>query len=578
MAEDHATLHVSASKNTRHLLANFWRLCRPFWVDRAHWWQAWGLLVLVLSLTGGNIYLNKWFNTWQGDLYNALQTLDFGAFKKLILEFCWISGLTIVAGVYSTYFQQMLQIIWRRWLTRSLLNQWLTEQNYYRLQLTDHKTDNPDQRIAEDVDEFVSRSLGLFLSTLSDIGTLVTFSALLWQLSGPLRTILGGHQLVIPGYMFWIALVYAVIGTVITFWIGLPLVRLNFFQQRYEADFRYGLIRLRENADAVALYKGETQESTILQQRFGNVMSNFWLLMKKRKALGFYVSSYTQLSILFPMVVMAPRVFAKQVTLGVYIQIADAFGQVQGALSSFINNFTEWARWKSVVDRLSTFQSGLDQVAVMPRLQPEYAGQSMQVDLQSVTKPDGEVLLQDVSWSLQSGDRLMIQGRSGCGKSTLIRALAGIWPYAHGKLAYPEQGSTLFLSQRPYLPLGTLREAMYYPCPPRHDDAALAQLLELANLQHLQPQLDKRDMWSHILSIGEQQRVALLRALLNPPGVLLMDEATSALDSETEATLFAALLARLPGCIMVSVAHGDELRPYHNKVLSCTAPGNWQMT
>ncbi|MBB5189845.1 putative ATP-binding cassette transporter [Silvimonas terrae] len=577
MTDEHATLPVSASKNTRHLMANFWRLCRPFWLNREHWWQAWGLLALILALTGGSIYISKWYNTWQGELYNALQTLDYGAFKRLVLEFCWLAGATILVGVYNSYFQQMLQIIWRRWLTRSLLEQWLDQQNFYRLQLTDHKTDNPDQRIAEDVDEFVTGSLNLFLTTLNDLGTLVTFSFVLWGLTGPLRLVLSGHDFTIPGYLFWVALLYAIVGTAVTFWIGVPLVRLNFFQQRYEADFRYGLVRLRENADAVAMYKGERQETTVLTQRFSHVMSNFWLLMKKRKSLGLYVSSYTQLSILFPLVVMAPRVFAKQITLGVYMQIADAFSQVQSAMSSITNNFTEWARWKSVVDRLSTFQAGLDQVAVMPRLQPARSGVDMQAKLQMVCKPNGEILLQDVAWSLKPGDRLMISGRSGSGKSTLLRALAGIWPYAQGQLAYPQTGNTLFLPQRPYLPLGTLREAMYYPCPPRHDDAELAPLLVLAGLTHLMSYLDLREMWAHILSVGEQQRVALLRALLNPPAVLLMDEATSALDAHSEQAFYQALIERLPQSIVVSVAHGNELRPYHNKVLSCTAPGVWQM-
>jgi len=567
---------VHANVTVKHLLKNVWRLLKPFWVSKEAW-KGWALLALILTLTGGSVYMSKLLNEWNNGFYNAVQALDYPEFKRQLWRFSWLAATAIIIAVHNTYFRQMLEIIWRRWLTEKMQADWLSGQNHYRLQLTDSQTDNPDQRIAEDVAEFVSSSLRLFLDTLRDIATFLTFVSVLWGLSGPISFMLGSQPVTIPGYMVWVAVLYAVLGTAITILIGRPLVRLNFLQQRFEADFRFGLVRLRENSESVALYGGEAREDSVLRTRFTEVVGNFWRLMKKQKMLGFFTSGYYQIAIIFPFVVSAPRYFAKEIQLGGLMQIASAFGRVQEALSSLVDNFTVFARWKSVVDRLATFQQSLDRAAALPVLKPARVGAALSVAGLSVLRPDGHALIAGQDWQLQAGERLLVQGPSGCGKSTLMRALAGIWPYAHGEVNYPQDGEVLFLSQKPYLPLGSLREALYYPAAPTNDERELLDLLALAGLADLTPRLDEVAPWGHILSLGEQQRVAFIRALLVRPRVLFMDEASSALDAASEERLYTAIRDRLADAIIVSVGHRESLNEYHNRTLRCVAPATWQL-
>lgn len=560
----------------RHLGHNFWRLLKPFWCS-SDAWKGWSLLALVLVLTGTIIYLQKELTIWNNAFYNALQNLDYAEFKHQLLVFAGLASAFILVAVYTTYFRQMLEIVWRRWMTKALMQEWLARGNFYRLQLTDRRTDNPDQRIAEDVSEFVSSTLTLSLDTLADIVRVFTFLSLLWGLSAPLRFELGGMELDLPqGYMVWFALVYAVLGTALTFVIGRPLVKLNFNQQRYEADFRFSLVRLRENAESVALYRGHDEEGKLLTGRFGAVVDNFFRLMKRQKLLGFFTSGYSQIAIIFPFVVSAPSYFAKQIQLGGMMQIASAFGRVQGALSTLIDNFTVLARWKSVVDRLATFQNSLDQVDTLPRIQAQETGTALKIDEVAVHHPGGGILYPPSSWQLDPGQALLIQGPSGCGKSTLLRALAGIWPYAKGQVNFPAEGGTLFLAQRPYLPLGTLRQAICYPAAPLANDTILP-ILEDVGLQHLIPRLDEEERnWGQILSVGEQQRVAFARVLLLKPALLFMDEASSALDEACEARLYGLLRERLPQMVLVSVGHRSTLTPFHSHRLAWQSEGNWQ--
>ncbi|GAA4500636.1 ABC transporter ATP-binding protein/permease [Pseudaeromonas paramecii] len=565
------------SPPVRHLGHNFWRLLKPFWCS-AEAWKGWGLLALVLVLTGTLIYIQKLLNTWNNAFYNALQDLDFAAFKHQLLIFCGLAAAYILVAVYNFYFRQMLEIVWRRWMTKALMQEWLAKGNFYRLQLTDRRTDNPDQRIAEDVSEFVSSTLKLFLDTLADIARTITFLGILWALSTPLRMELAGVDLNLPqGYMVWFALVYAVLGTALTFLIGRPLVRLNFNQQRFEADFRFSLVRLRENAESVALYRGHDEEGKLLTGRFGAVVDNFFRLMKRQKLLGFFTSGYGQIAIIFPFVVSAPSYFAKQIQLGGMMQIASAFGTVQGSLSTLIDNFTVLARWKSVVDRLATFQMGLDHVDTLPRVQATEEGDSLSLHDVAVHHPAGGILYPPSSWQLAPGQALLIQGPSGCGKSTLLRAIAGIWPYAKGQVSFPAEGGTLFLAQRPYLPLGTLRQAICYPAAPLDNDVILP-VLEEVGLSHLIPRLDEEERnWGQILSVGEQQRVAFARVLLLKPALLFMDEASSALDEACEARLYGLLRSRLPHMVLVSVGHRSTLTPFHSHRLAWQSEGDWQL-
>lgn len=555
----------------RHLWRHFWQLTKPYWTSEEKW-PAFGLLALVIGLSLGLVFMNVQFNSWYNEFYDTLQKLDQAGFKTAIIKFTWLALIYIVIAVYALYFQQMLEVKWRRWLTEHYIARWLAGQGYYRLQLTDQGTDNPDQRIAEDVAQFVSSTLSISLGLLRSVVTLVSFIGILWTLSGPI-TLAG---ITIPGYMVWVAIVYALIGTVFTILIGRKLVGLNFQQQRFEADFRFGLVRIRENAESVALYRGESVEGERLSARLTHVVANFWALMRMQKRLGWFTSFWSQLAIIFPILVAAPRFFAKEISLGGLMQINSAFGQVYGALDFIIGSFASLANWKAVIDRLSTFREGLETVENLPVLVPQRAGSMLTLQQLCVRKPDGTILLEDQSLSLYAGERLLIRGPSGCGKSTLLRALAGIWPYASGDIGYPEEGEVLFLSQKPYLPLGTLRTALYYPHPPAGTEEDLQSLLDLAGLAHLAPRLDETDQWSHILSLGEQQRVAFIRALLVRPKLLFLDEASSALDARAEATLYDALIARLPHSILVSVGHRESLNAYHGRTLTCIAPAEWQ--
>lgn len=565
-------MSVILPPRVRHLWRHFWLLAKPYWTSEEKW-RALGLLALVISLSLGIVFMRVQLNSWYNDFYDALQRLDQVAFKAAIIRFTWLALLNIVIAVYALYFQQMLEVKWRLWLTEHYIARWLAGQGYYRLQLTDQGTDNPDQRIAEDVAQFVASTLSISLGLLRSVVTLVSFIGILWTLSGAIM--LAG--VMIPGYMVWAAIVYALIGTVLTILIGRKLVGLNFQQQRFEADFRFGLVRIRENAESIALYRGETVEGERLSARLASVVGNFWSLMRMQKRLGWYTNFWGQLSVVFPLIVAAPRFFAKEITLGGLMQISSAFGQVYDSLSYVIDSFTNLANWKAIVDRLATFHEGLETAEKLPVRVPQRMGESLVLSRLSVRKPDGTPLLIEQVLSLQAGERLLIRGPSGCGKSTLLRALSGIWPYAEGEVSYPATGEVLFLSQKPYLPLGTLRTTLYYPHAPKENDPELPALLELAGLAHLSARLDDVDQWSHILSLGEQQRVAFIRALLVKPTLLFLDEASSALDAASEAALYGALMEKMPKSILVSVGHRESLLAYHGRTLTCITPGDWQL-
>ena len=560
----------------RHLWRNFWMLLKPFWASKEGKTKGLLLLVVVLALTAGSVYLQKVLNNWHNQFYNSIQSYDFPEFKSLLLTFCWLAAIWVLVGVHRTYFNQMLQIVWRRWLTQNRIVHWLENNNFYRLQLTDRQTDNPDQRIAEDINEFVGSTLSLSIGYLRELATLFTFLGVLWTLSKPSELTIGNTTFQLAqGSMVWAALAYAIFGTILTFWIGRPLVRLNFNQQRYEADFRFSLVRMRENAESIALYQGAQEEGGYLRSRFLQVVDNFYALMKRQKMLGFFTLGFNQTAVIFPVVLGAPLYFAKQITLGDLMQTLSAFGIVQGSMSILVDSYTDLARWKSVVDRLATFEQGLQHAEQLPRLEPEKAGVALQLQQVSISHPDGFSLMNNASWQLTAGDSLLIQGPSGCGKSTLLRTLAGLWPFASGKVTYPADSQSLFLSQKPYLPLGSLRQAMSYPLP-EVSNAEAIKALQAVGLEKLAPRLDDVELWGQMLSLGEQQRVAFARILLVKPDVLFLDEATSALDEQSEAQLYRLLRAELPQTIMVSVGHRSTLHPFHEKKLLWQENGQWQ--
>jgi vitamin B12/bleomycin/antimicrobial peptide transport system ATP-binding/permease protein len=557
-----------------NVIVHTWRLAKPYWQSDDKWW-AWGLLAAVVALNLLSVYVSVRINIWNRDFFDAIQRLDWPAFKRQFVIFGILAAVAIAGTVYQVYLQQMLQIRWRRWLTRRYLDTWLDERAYYRMQLQDGATDNPDQRIADDLDLFTRMSLELVVGPngfLNAAVTLVSFLGILWGLSAAMALPLGPLGAVhITGYMVWFALAYAVGGTWLIFRIGRPLVRLNFDQQRYQADFRFSMMRLRENAEAVALYGGEGRERRTFMDRFGYVFGNFWNIMKRTKQLNWYTSGYNQFAIVFPYLVAAPAYFARQITFGVLQQTANAFGQVQVSLSFIVNSYAFIAEWQSSVQRLSGFERRARDTAAAARtfhdIQIEREGQGLGVAALNVDCPDGRRLLRGVDLRVGPGEWLLITAPAGTGKSTLLRTIAGIWPFGAGHIRV-EPGATLFLPQRPYLPLGSLRTALLYP----HEDddvpyERLAAALRDVGLGAFLRDLDTPENWAHRLSLGEQQRLAFARILLRQPAVVFLDEATSALDEAGEAALY-ELLRRAPWHpTVVSVGHRNTLTRFHDRTM-----------
>jgi putative ATP-binding cassette transporter len=552
-----------------------WRIAWPYWKSEEKW-SAWGLLSAVVALNLGNVGISVLINKWNNAFYNALQRLDSGAFFRQIGIFCVLAGLAIVMAVYALYLNQMLQIRWRRWLTRKYLGSWLADRAYYQLQLGT-TTDNPDQRISEDLNQFTSYALTLSLGLLTSVVSLCCFLVILWQLSGPAQIPLGQWgTMYIPGYLVWAALLYAGAGTWITVKIGWPLVPLNFARQRFEADFRFSLVRLRENAESIALYGGEPVELRIFHERFGKVFENFWQIMKRQKRLTWFTAGYAQVAVIFPVVVVAPRYFAKQIGLGGLMQIVNAFSAVQTSLSYIISSYTEIAAWQAVTERLRAFNERLLTIhepicgprqIVIRRGSPGVAVEDVDLDL-----PDGTALLRGVDFTAAPGEAMLIIGPTGAGKSTLVRAIAGIWPFGRGEIRLRED-RILFLPQRPYLPLGTLSCALLYPRGdnPPSPTKQLTAALEKVGLGALVTELDETDNWSQRLSLGEQQRLAFARIFLAEPTLVFLDEATSALDEHSEAQLYGLLRQATWNPIIVSIGHRGTLRDLHDHVLDISS-------
>ena len=552
-------------------LRQAWDIAWPYWKSEEKW-SAIGLLVAVVILNLITVSINVRFNSWYKDFYNALQEYDWSEFWRQFGIFGALALVFIVVSVYAAYLQRILHIRWRRWLTERFLRSWLGDQAYYRMQLKQATTDNPDQRIQEDLNSFATITLGLSLGLLNAAVTLLSFLSILWALSGALTIPLGGGvSIAVPGYMVFAALIYAVIGTLLTRWIGNPLVRLTFDQQRFEADFRFSMVRLRENAENVAFYGGEARELDTFLSRFARVVGNWWGIIKRRKRLSWFTYGYDQVAIVFPYLVAAPRYFSKTIQLGGLMQIAQAFRQVQESLSFTVSSYTEIAEYQAVVQRLSGFRARMDEIAVdRAAVQPieiERAGAGVAVDALDLDLPDGRPLRQDIALAAAPGKPLLITGPSGVGKSTVLRAIAGLWTFGRGRIRVTG-GRALFLPQRPYLPLGTLADALVYPRAaaelPRE---RLVEALSTVGLPQLVERLDEEGNWAQRLSIGEQQRVAFARVLLARPEIVFLDEATSALDEAAEMSLYRLLREAPWRPTIVSIGHNASLQRFHDTVV-----------
>jgi len=554
---------MTSAMASNRFLPLFWALARPYWVSERRG-KGLVLLAVVVGLALGLVWINVLFNSWYNDFYNALQEKDTEAFWRLIAVFTGLAFASIGVQIYRLYFQQMLQIEWRTWLNERFLGDWLKDRAYYRMQLLESGTDNPDQRIAEDLRLFVDYTLSLGLGFLSAVVTLASFVTILWTLSGAIE--LAGIS--IPGYMVWAALLYAIAGTWLTHRIGRPLIGMEFNQQRFEADYRFSLVRLRENSEGVALYRGENEEFGNFRAHFSNVIANWWAIMRKQKQLGFFTVSYAQIAIIFPYVVAAPRYFSGAIQLGGLMQIANSFGQVQSALSWFIDAYPQFATWKATVDRLTGFAQSLEHVRKEAR---RLDGERVEEDLSafrmedlSIKLPQGQSLLAHADLEFARGRNLLISGPSGSGKSTLFRTLAGIWPYWQGRLTVPRGTSMLFLPQKPYLPIGTLKNAVCYPGPAvAVSDQRVVEVLTAVGLGTRSGELSRVENWAQLLSGGEQQRLAFARVLVNQPEWVFLDEATSSLPEPAEANLYQLIGKWLPNTTLVSIGHRESLAKHH---------------
>ncbi len=546
-----------------------WQLILPYWRSEEKW-KARGLLLVIVALALGMVYIDVQLTAWNRDFYNAFENKDYGAFKQQIWRFSYLAFSNIVVAIYSVYLTQSLQMRWRLWMTRQYMDEWLAHQTYYRIGHA-NTTDNPDQRIAEDLKSLTSGTLDLSLGFLSSVVSLASFVGILWVISGPISLMVSNQQITIPGYMVWFAIVYAAFGSVVVWLVGRPLVSQHYNQQRYEADFRFGLIRIREYAEAIALYRGEKQEHEHLSNRFEKIRANWWTIMRSTKRLNIVSNFYSQFALIFPFLVGAPRYFAGTITLGTLMQISSAFGHVQDALSWFITAFNSstnsLTEWKASINRLAGFHAAVTAVRTQEpgvKVERNNVG-AILIDQLLLQLPGGQVLSHALTTDLQAGQRILVAGPSGCGKSTLFRAMAGIWPYGAGSVEIPSQLKLLFLPQKSYLPIGALRAAVSYPAADNaYKDLAIQHYLELCQLKHLIPLLKETDNWSQRLSPGEQQRLAFVRVLLARPDVLFLDEATSALDTETEDALYNLILQELPHVALISIAHRETVVKHHH--------------
>jgi len=547
-----------------------WTYFNPFGPSGSIVPLAW--LALIIFMTLFAVRMNVLISFWYNGFYSAMQNLDAKAFWFMLMVFSVLATIHVLRALLNFYLNQTLLIRWRVWLTDVLIERWLDKQGYYRNQFVPEHTDNPDQRIQEDVTSFVTSSLILSMGLLNAVVSLFAFTIILWNLSGSL--VLFDWE--IPRAMVFMVYLYVVIATVFAIKIGRPLIRLNFLNEQFNANFRYALVRLREYGESIAFYRGETVERGNLLKRFGQVISNMWaIIFRSLKFQGFNLT-ISQAAVVFPFIVQAPRLFSKQITLGDVMQTTEAFRQVEGALSFFRNAYDDFTGYRAVLNRLSGFLDSMDLAGQLPTVQIEQGNQQLAVERLSVRTPANLILVEDLSLTLSRSSTLLIRGPSGIGKTTLLRSIAGLWPYVDGKVLRPLDDQSLFLSQKPYIPLGTLRMALYYPAAIQSDDQA-AMILAQCHLGHLVARLDEEADWTQILSLGEQQRLAIGRVLLNCPQLVFLDEASSAMDEGLEHAMYGLLRRALPEAILVSVGHRSSLLGFHAQELELMGEGKWQM-
>jgi putative ATP-binding cassette transporter len=566
--------------NIRSMLTIVWRIAAPYFRSEDKW-AGRVLLAAVIGTELAIVGINVLLNQWNSRFYNALQERNWDNFVYEIIYFSVLAAIYTVIAVYQLYLNQWLQIRWRRWMTAQYLGEWLHRANHYRMQLQGDAADNPDQRLTDDVKLFVDRTLNIGVGLLSAIVTLASFVTILWSLSDAAPLHMFGRDFAIPGYLVWGALIYSVLGTALTHLIGWPLVGLEFRQQQYEADFRFNLVRVRENSEQIALLQGEPAERERLLGRFGKVVENWLAIMTRTKKLTAFTASYSQASVIFPYVLIAPAYFAEKIQLGGMMQTASAFSSVQGAMSFFISAYRQLAEWRAVMNRLDGFEAGIiaaDELATRAdRIHVVEASGGRAIELKEliVRLPNGAPLVTADGFSLRKDERTLVTGPSGAGKSTLFRAIAGIWPFGGGSIAIPQDATLMMMPQRPYFPVGPLQAAIVYPAEAgAFSSDQVKEALSSVGLPQLASRLAEEAHWNRMLSLGEQQRLGLARALLHAPQFLFLDEATASLDEAAEAALYHLLEEQMPATTIVSIGHRSTLDAFHQRNVALVRDGD----
>ncbi|OBX78968.1 ABC transporter ATP-binding protein/permease [Haemophilus aegyptius] len=528
------------------------------------------LLIVAMTLLSVRISLVN--SEWYKNMYTSLQEFNEHVFWQQMGLFCVIAASSVSAALVSYYLEQCFVINWIEWLNEQLVNKWMAHRAYYKTQYLSENLDNPDQRIQQDVQSYVKTTLSLSTGVIDAVTSIISYSILLWGLAGPM-IVLGVE---IPHMMVFLVFGYVIFTTLIAFWLGRPLISLNFINERLNANYRYSLIRIKEYAESIAFYAGEKVEKNQLYQQFNAVIHNMWVIVFRTLKFSGFNLVVSQISVVFPLLIQVGRYFEKQIKLGNLMQTLQVFGQLHANLSFFRNTYDNFASYKATLDRLTGFSYAIEKVNNKSQTQIHNHPTDVIFKNLSIQNPLGHTLIKHLNITLPQGTSLLIQGKSGAGKTTLLRTIAGLWSYAEGEINCPTHNQ-LFLSQKPYVPQGNLMSALAYPNNADNISHTAVEILNKVQLGHLAEQLEKEQDWTRILSLGEQQRLAFARLILHKPAVAFLDEATASMDEGLEFSMYQLLQQELPQTTIISVGHRSTLKTLHQQQLILQDKGQWQV-